>query len=177
MRALAQSFHFALSVILLDRVHRLSYLCLPALLPLILPHVRSGAMRHLSQPPAVLRFLRCGLTGPESAGLRHISGLTALRTLRLSWGGWPAEEAGAGSVTDEGVRQLALGLTQLRTLTLSGCDGVTDRGVAALAELPEMRTLALSAIPEITNAGVKALAGALRPDCLPSAAKYGSGAA
>ena len=60
-------------------------------------------------------------------------------------------------ITDVGLASLAQ-LSNLRNLNLSGCTGITDEGLASLAQLTSLRTLFLSGCTSITDAGLASLA-------------------
>src|SRR5262249_42840793 len=68
-----------------------------------------------------------------SEGLKHLQGLTNLRSLNLSWN---------NDVTDEGLRYLRR-LSNLRRLDLAVCTEITDKGVAHLRGLTNLRQLDL----------------------------------
>jgi Leucine Rich repeat len=79
-----------------------------------------------------LGFLELAETGVTDDGLRLVSELRALRTLRLN---------GAAGVTDEGLRHLEA-MAGLKVLDLRGCPNVTDEGVARLKKaLPRCRVV------------------------------------
>lgn len=60
-----------------------------------------------------------------------------------------------GQITDAELRELR-GMSQLRSLKLGGCEGVTDEGLRYLAELPNLQRLELNGT-SITDAGLSAL--------------------
>ncbi len=66
-------------------------------------------------------------------GLKHLQGLTNLRSLTLFWN---------NDVTDEGLRHLR-GLTNLRRLDVSLCFDITDKGVSHLRGLTNLQYLGL----------------------------------
>ena len=64
----------------------------------------------------------------------------------------PAED-----ITDDDLANLRG--TRIRTLELSGCDEITDAGLAVIAEMPQLRTLSVSNCEQITSAALRHLAG------------------
>jgi hypothetical protein len=73
----------------------------------------------------------------------------ALPRLRLMGGG------------DRAVISIATPLTRLRHLTLAGCQGLTDHGVASLSVLTTLTYLDISFCRDVTDAGVVSLAASL----------------
>ena len=97
--------------------------------------------------------------------LGRVARLEHLTTLRLG---------GSVALTDAGVERLAR-LTKLRHLDLGGCP-VTDRALAAIAELPVLESLGLS-WTRVTDAGVAPLARCRRLERLDlSGTRTGDGA-
>ena len=97
------------------------------------------------------------------AGLKQLSKLHELRHLELCGGG----------ISDAGVARVGGALSALRILNLSQNLGITDRGVAALAELPVLESLNLSH----TQIGAAGLASLRRIPSLTSLALNGCEAA
>ena len=62
------------------------------------------------------------------------------------------------SVSDVGVRSIALYCPQIRELSLSDCSDVSDYGLCELAKLgPSLRYLSVSKCPKISDTGVRQL--------------------
>jgi hypothetical protein len=63
----------------------------------------------------------------------------------------------SSQLTDKGLRALARALPKLEALTLDRCDGLTDKGVAALSGLTSLRTLSLDHCRGLTAKGLAQL--------------------
>ncbi len=112
------------------------------------------------------------LTDDELAGLAHLKGLDALRSLsleacrRLTDAGLAYLHGFASlhslnlhncaSITDTGLTHLKR-LVSLQSLSLQGCDLVTDAGLAHLKGLTSLRSLSLEDCARITDAGLVCL--------------------
>ena len=94
-----------------------------------------------------LQVLNIPCSEVSDAGLKHLRGMTQLKSLSLY---------GDGDVTDAGLDDLK-GLTQLQKLKL-GYTQITDAGLPKLAGLTELQSLDLSST-RVTDAGLTHLTG------------------
>jgi hypothetical protein len=106
---------------------------MPALTELVPMGVPDPSYRHIGacQHLEVLTLMYCRETGDEAT--RHLVRLPRLRRYFASY----------TRITDVTPALLAT-IPTLEEVTLSGCAGVTDRGVAALAGLPRLRSVEVS---------------------------------
>jgi hypothetical protein len=105
-------------------------------------------------------------TWVDDAALAGFNGLSSLRSLSIiscqkfsgvGFGGWGFAQnltrlnlSGCGGVCDAGVQAIAQQFGGLRELVLAGCRAVTDEGVAALVQLRWLRQLNLTSNRNIT---------------------------
>lgn len=143
-----------------DQGLRVLVLGLPRLSHLTLsncPLVTDFGVKQLCGVPNLLSLTLLECDGVTDQGLRALAALSSLQNLHLSWGGWLSRDP--MPVTDDGLCSLAGGLSQLRSVSVSGCERATDISIRALAGLPHLHYFSIAAIPGVTNEGVKAIAG------------------
>ncbi len=61
-------------------------------------------------------------------------------------------------VTDNGLKEM-IGLPQLQTLILTGCEGITDAGLKEIGKMTQLKFLYLGLNTGITEVGMKGLVG------------------
>jgi hypothetical protein len=119
----------------------------PALQELMPMDVPDQGYRHVGRCPRLtsLVLMYCRDTGDVATS--HIVGLPNLRKYFASY----------NRITDRTPEMLST-MATLEDITFDSCAALTDRGVAALARLPNLRTLSVSGMREVTAEVAKGFA-------------------
>jgi hypothetical protein len=113
----------------------------PALDELMPMDIPDAGYRHIGKCSGIesLVLMYCRDTGDEATS--HIVSMPRLRTYFVSY----------NRITDR-TPELLSGIDTLEEVTIDGCAGLTDAGIATLSRLPRLRTLRLSGMPRVTAA-------------------------
>lgn len=102
----------------------------------------------------------------SDVGIGHLAGLSA----HAASGTLELEHLGlqdCQKLTDQALRNVSAGLTNLKTVNLSFCGSVTDSGLKFLAKMPGLRDLNLRSCDNVSDTGLGYLAeGGSRITCL-----------
>jgi F-box/leucine-rich repeat protein 14 len=112
----------------------------PALRELMPMDVRDEGYRFVGQCAALESLVLMYCRDTTDRATEHITGLSRLARYFASY----------TQITDR-TPELLSGMGSLEHITLSGCAGVTDAGIAALTRLPRLRDLRLSGMQRVTR--------------------------
>ncbi|HET9708583.1 MAG TPA: hypothetical protein VFP39_09815 [Gemmatimonadales bacterium] len=123
----------------------------PALRELTPMDVTDAAFRHVGRCAALERLwlMYCRETGDVAT--THLEGLGALQTYY----------AGATKITDRSLEILGR-MRSLERLEFYQCLGLTNAGLASLAQLPRLRAIEVGGSPNVTRAGMAVFAPGIR---------------
>jgi hypothetical protein len=115
----------------------------PALRGLMPMDVPDDGFRHIGRCEQLedLWCMYCRDTGDTATG--HIAGLSRLKTYY----------AGATKITDRSLEILGR-MSSLESIEFHECSGITNAGVALLAELPRLREIIVGGSPKVTREGM-----------------------
>ncbi|MES2521640.1 MAG: ankyrin repeat domain-containing protein, partial [Gemmatimonadota bacterium] len=117
----------------------------PALRELMPMDIPDDGYRHIGQCQRLESLILMYCRDTTDAATAHITGLTRLTKYFASY----------TRITDRSLDLLS-GMASLEDVELSGCPGVTDAGVVALARLPRLKRLSLGGMQNVTSEVVSA---------------------
>jgi hypothetical protein len=125
----------------------------PALTEFTPMDVPDDGFRHVGrcQRLEALWCMYCRDTGDAATG--HIAGLTGLKTYY----------AGATQITDRSL-EILRGMSSLERIELFECAGITNAGVALLADLPRLREVSIGGSANVTREEVAVFPAHVRVD-------------
>lgn len=114
--------------------------------------VTDAGLRHLARLPHLEDINLRACDGVSDTGVAHLAESGRLRALDVSF---------CDKVGDEALSHATLGLSGLRSLSLSACR-LTDEGLERVARLSQLETLNIGQCIMVTDRGLRALGDGLR---------------